>query len=537
MLQTVTELFLDTYFLFDAIAGKLFGERKLLFDKLYSAFLLPEKERKKLFSATQANVVSEVKTYEDYARMCRIRKFSSLTESPIDDGFYETLAVKGGALKKIKQLKFDEYLGGTETAVCKFLSDTADMGFVSSLCLLGFLQCEGIFVPRNEKHGRKNLEKAAQWNCIEGILLALAYDEGNRQKNANRLYTVTRGTLYDGMSQAAQAAYGLNDLKKVPESRLLQKAFGANILKPELYIKQFARLIFSDVLSLKDKEGVLFSGNQGTVAETADLPLKLSPGDLPFSKQAMEELPLTREKELGGILNCALGFDMRRDSAYRPLCVSGDSEYLLKLYLSAIGKAFSSAHVERIDVADLNEYDFEPTKNNVFVRSCDEDKENVYLLYFKGEISERVLTAAKNFLNGDKRRKFRLQRPSLDIDLSAVLPVCFADRQNAAGLKALCDVVTLAPVSATEKPDLLAYIRKVKAKQYKMKSVKFDDAAQKALASYCVERAESLVDKAVRTHRRADSLTITAAMLGEIAGGEAETRAHYGFGGAGNESE
>ncbi len=537
MFNSITELFLNTYFMFDAIAGKIIDNAKMLFDKLYSAFLLPEEEREGLFAATQSEVVREIESYGDYAQVCRIQKFSELAEvGRIPCEAYDMIAVKGGALKKIKQFGLEEYAEGTETAVCKFLGETANMGFVSSLCMLGFLQCEGIFVSKNEKLGRKNIGKAAVWNSIEGILLALAYDEKSRQKNLDRLYTVTQGTLYEGISDMAKQAYALSEAKLVPESKLLKKAFGATILKAEVYAPQYARFIFSDVLSLKDKERALFSGHKEAITATADLPLKLTCGELPFDSRALEVLPLKREQEQGIIVSIVSGADMRTDSTYRPICICGASEYLLGLYAEAIGKAFPSAHIERIDVADLDEYDLEPTMNNIFIRSCDEDRQNVFMLMCNGEIKESVLTAVKNFLQSDKRKKFRLQRSSAVIDLSAVLPICFCDKYNARALKAHCDAVTLASVNDAEKIDIISYILQEKAKKYRVTDLQLDAPAQAMLMRYSIDRTESLFDTAVRYNRGKTSVTITAEMLKEIIG-DMGTKSKYGFGGAGNESK
>lgn len=536
MFNTITNLFLHTYFMFESVAGKLVGNSRLLFDKLYSAFLLPETEREKLFAATQAEVVREIETYGNYAQICRIQKLSAHTDlDGIPVELREIIAVKGSALKTLKQNGHDKQVDETETSVCNFLNDTANEGLVSSLYILGFLQCEGMFISKNEKLGRKNLNKAAVWNSVEGILLALAYDESNRQKNLDRLYTITCGTIYDGISNSAQKAYLLREAKLAPENKLLKKAFGAAILKSDVYVSQYARFIFSDVLSFKDKERALFSGHREVVSETADLPLKLHCESLAFAPAAIRELPLKREVEQDKICNIISYADMRSDPAFRPLCVHCDSNYLLDLHVAAIGKAFPSAHIERIDVADLVEYDFEPTKNNVFVRSCDEDKQNVFIITCKGELRVGALNAVKNFLQSDKRKKFRLQHPGVEIDLSAVLPVCFCDKQNVAALKPYCDVVTIAAVNATEKYRLVSYVLHEKSTLYNVADLQMDAEAKDALMSYSIDNVERVLDRTLRYNRGLNCATLTAELLKEFSGGDSCATNKYGFGGAGNE--
>lgn len=537
MFSITTELFLQNYFLFQNLIGKLCDE-ELLFDKLYAVFLMPESEKNELFALTRRDEVQEIATYSDYAQTCRIDKYAELAEIDLksDGDLRDMIAVKGDALRKIKQFGFDEFAVATETEKYKQLTQTANMGLIPSLCALGFLQCEGIFADKNFRCGIKNFERAAKWNSVAGILFALHYDEKKRPVNFNRLFTMAKGTLYEKIYNAAISSYGFTQTPKaVPEVKMLIKAFGAGILKPDVYASQYARFIYSEVLAQKDKERTLFSGHKEIIAETADLPLKLTQDSICFNKDELCDLPILRENEQDKIYRAMLNSDMRSDSDYRPLCICGESEYLVKLYLEAVNKALASAHIERIDVFDLNDYDFEPSKNHVFVRSCDEARQNVYFLYFKGTIREPIMCAVKNFLQSDKRRKTRLQHPSAIIDLSTVLPVCFCDKQNARLLKPYCDVITLAPVSAPEKPDMLAYILHAKSIKYKFKGVQADDSAQKMLAPYSVDKAEKLIDKAVRYHIGEDTLNITEKMLQEYDDTGAGQK--YGFMGANNESK
>ncbi len=539
MFNSLTELFLQNYFLFENIAGKMIVNTRLLFDKLFTVFLVSETDRAVLFDLTQCNKVRDIATYGNYAQFCRMQKYAELSEieSDVVSEMQDLISIKGNALRRAKQFGFEDNVA-TETAACKFLTESANGGAVTSLNLLGFLHCEGIFVEKNLHLGIKNLDRTAKWNNVEGILLSLYYSENDRKINLDRLYTVTRGTPFEDVYVKAVKRYDMSYKAHVlPEAQILKKAFGAGILKPELYMAQYARFIYSEILGLKDKERALFSGHKEAISETADLPLRLTCGEIAFDASAFQVLPLTRDEEQERIFRIVCNSDLRKDPAYRPLCLCCDSDYLLNLYLSAMGKAFSSAHVERIDVADLEDYNFEPTGNNLFVRSCNEKKQNVYFLCFKGYIKDPIMNAVKNFLQSDKRKKFRLQHPAAMIDLSAVLPVCFCDRQNARALRAYCDVVTLLPVSKAEKPNVIAYITHTKSERYKMKSIDVDVSVQKFLAEYSVDKAEYLIDKAVRFYRGTERLLLTAAILKEVSIGETGMSPKYGFGGADNESD
>ena len=109
--------------------------------------------------------------------------------------------------------------------------------------------------------------------------------------------------------------------------------------------------------------------------------------------------------------------------SYRPVCISSDSDYLLDKYASEITNGFLDANVERINVSELREFDFEPTKNNVFIRALSENKPNVLLLVFKGEINDRTRELTKSIICTSMRSKYRLTNPSVTLNLGCVLPV------------------------------------------------------------------------------------------------------------------
>ena len=538
MFNTQTELFLNTYFTFRGIAGKLAGDDEFLFRRLYEAFLLPEEGEPRLRALTERREVKEIESYSDFAQYCRLQKYAQLVgeDEPSDAELQDAIAVKGGALRTIVSLKLNEYAEATQSSICKIITDTANKGLIPSLCILGFLQCEGLFVRKDIRHGLENLDRAARWNSPEGILLALYYDGENREKNVNRLYTALDGTPYKDIVEAAQRAYKIKTVKRLHENKLLRKAFGAGILTPEVYVSQYSRFLFSDILLPKDKERTLYSAQKGTLSETADLPLKLAFREIGCDRAAFSQSPLKRDEEQTKIFEALSNSDLRACSSYRPLLVSVDSEYLMSLYLEFAEKIFTDARVEKIDVADLSEYDFELTKNHVFVRSCEEKRSNVYFLCFKGEISPRVMETVKGFLCSEKRKKFRLASPALVLDLSAILPVCFCDRANARILKNYCDVVTVSPVTEAEQQDIIEGILHEKEKLYGVSEVRLDPAVLKKLTRLSIDRAEAAIDRIVRLHRRkGEVVTITEELLtAEVKDGN---DGGYGFGGVNHENK
>lgn len=532
MLNAITEIFLTEYFTDESIALPLIGDANKLFDKLYDVFLLPESDKDRLRALVMSDDVRSVKTKGDYARLQRVRTYGELIGAETDASaeLDEILSVKGEALKAVAELGLVSVVG-TPIAAYKHLSEFSNNGSLVALRILGLLQCFGVEIMGGSYHsGVKCLKKAAQWNCTEGMLLALYFDEDTRAENITRLSTVVHGTPFEGLVELAEKRYGVKANGYSPENKLLKKAFRARVIRPDVYAPQYARFIFSDVLDIKDKEQLLFADSKEAVSETADLPLKLDEDMEICEDVSRDAVGEGRAAELDKILACAMSGDLRTEPSYRPLCVCTDSEYLRSGYAHAVAGVYKNANIEYIDVNALTEFDFEPSKNNIFIRSCNEDVCNVYMLSFVGEIRPGILDAVKNFLQSDKRKRFRLARPSVDIDLSPILPVCFCDKANAKTLKQFCDMVSVAPVGAEEKREILAAVISALQKRYSSVKIEIEDDAMRTLAEYTIDKAESVIEKIIRFNRkRKAAIVITTQMLKDgIYGSDVIP---YGFGG------
>lgn len=533
MLNNQNELFLSEYFFFRSALGKLVKDPRRVFDVLAQIFLIPASEVDGLYALAEDKLVADVKNYADYLQFCRIKKYVALTggDGEVPAEIEDVIAVKGEALARAYDLKLDGRL--TESTVFRAVTEGAAHGTVAAMRILGFIQCEGIYTDRDLAAGIKNLQKAAGWNNVESMLAALYYN-ADRQADINRLSTVAEGTVYRAFPALAQSRYGAKANGTVKESKLLNKAFALGKLTPEVYSAQHARIILSDMLDPRDKERAMFSPNDQAISEVAELPLKLHSVDFTLDSAAFDDMPFIRQKEQERIALCLTNSDLLERSAFRPLCVCADSEYLRKLYSRHIRAAFKTAHVEYIDVAGLDDHDLQPTGKHIFVRSCDEDSFNVYFMSFVGNIPERVMQEAVEFLQSRRRKKFCLLSPGVVIDLSKVLPVCFCDKQSAKELKKYCDVITVGAVSAAERR--AAYDDMVASKQrlYGAKSVTLDEAATLRLNELSVDGAESVIDSVIKYNRSKAETVITPALIEECAGAHTEKH-RYGFGGDGDE--
>lgn len=534
MLNNQSELFLSEYFFCRSVLGKLVKYPKHLFDRLGEIFLIPHDDIDGLYALAEDKLVADVNNYADYLQFCRIKKYVALTggDGDVPAEIADVIAIKGEALARAYDLKLDG-TRLTESAAFRTVTEGAAHGTVAAMRMLGLIQCEGIYTDRDMAAGVKNLEKAAQWNSVESMLAALYYN-AERQADINRLHTVADGTVYRAFPALAEAKYGIAADGEARESKLLNKAFALGKLTPDIYSAQYARIILSGMLDSRDKERTIFSPNNQAISEVAELPLKLNSGAPAPDCTAFDDMPLVRQKEQERIRICLGNSDLLERSAFRPLCVCADSEYLRKLYTRYIRKSVAAAHVEYIDVAGLDEHDLQPTGKNIFVRSCDEDSSNVYLMSFVGSIAGGVMQEAVGFLQSRKRKKFCLLSPGVVIDLGKVLPVCFCDKANAKELKKYCDIVTVGAVSASEKPSVYADIVASKQRLYGAKSVTLEDGAAAKLNELSIDGAESVIDSVIRFNRNKAETVITPALIGECA--TARTEKHrYGFGGDGDE--
>lgn len=512
MINATHEMFLSEFFIIRAILGNTLTEGEKLFFGLGKMFFLSEESLRRLFGAVEAREVAEIQSEQDYARYLRMSRYARMVgaDDGTDSAVEEMIRIKGNALTDAKNLKLVPEADASRNAVYNYLSAAADEGMVCALRVIGILQCEGVFLERNTAAGLKSLGKAADWNDVVSLLALLAYGK-DKAFNISRLHMVVRDTPFARLYDAAKAKYREPAVCEVKEVELLNKVFNSGVLKRETYVPRYARVLYGKALCFKDKENAMFNDRE-YLATIVGLPLKLSSDAQPLHHEPVATL-FGRESEQNAVTNALENGDLRRLSAYRPPCITGDCRFLLNQYAEAIAAGFGG-HTEVIDVGSLTEYDLEPTANNVFIRSADEDADNCYLLFFIGDVPQRAMNSAVAFLQSDVRAKFHLNSPCATLDLGDVLPVCFCDKQNAKRLRLYCDVLTLAEIKAEEKPLVICDIVGRKSRLYGVADVRITDDALGMLQGYDADSAEKILDEAIRAFRRENAaVTLTAQSL------------------------
>lgn len=536
MLSATVELFMSEYFLIKAVLGKHLEDSEKLFMALCKIFLIPENDAGELYRLSDNPTARAITTDKDFLQHQRMLKYSHLigTADECNPEWEEIAKIKGSAILFAQSKKLFPNADASRNTVYTCLVSAATCGKVSALRITGILQCEGIFFGKNERLGIKTLSKAADWNDTVSTLALLLYCKDIRGFNMTRLKQEVTDTPFEELYEIAAKEYGGAYTGQIEEVKLLNKAFNSGALKREMCDPKYVRILNSTALSIKDKEKVVFTQSKELVGVIADLPLKLnSSKTAPIDFKPISKTIINREKELGTVVNALKNSDLRELSSYRSLCLCCNSKFILDMYAQAIRTKSANTHVEVIDVAELSEYDLEPTLNNIFVRSIDEDRDNRFLLFFHGDIPERKIDTVKSILQSTRRRKFYLNSPNVTLNLGAVLPVCFCDERNKQILKPYCDVIQLSEVTADEMPTAIKDIIASKEKVYGFSSIKLSGDASEIFKGYDIDTAEKLIDEAVRARREKGAvIALTREILQEYAA--ANGKQIIGFGGGTN---
>lgn len=475
------------------------ADDKRIFLVVGDIFCKSAEQSGRLFEIVESEAVREVSTVEEYNRYKRTEQYAGLYD--IDMGISEdekaAIDIKGAALIAASSAHLIVYNVTTENGTIHTLMNMAETGCITALRILGFLQCEGFLVKKNLQSGIKNLFKAARWGDVPSALALMKYSEKTRAEAGKILVAAVKNTPYENLPAVIGMRYGTDSKISSQETELIKKAFMQKKIDSDNYDPMYARLVFSEVLSLKDKDKIVFSENKQALSEACDLPLKLKTHVEPRTFRDLPGLLLQRENEKAAVIDFLGKYRFDDKDGGRALCLCSDSDYLLNSYAESIGNLFEGANIERIEIADLIAADTEPTKNDFFVRSINEKKQNVFFLKFKGEPDEIVTKWAKRFIKRDFRSKYRLNSPAVSLDLSSVIVIVLSDTENAKKLSGFTETINLAKISDAEKTIVVRSVADGKGKKYGFGSVAIEADALKILCGISEEKAEKILENVI----------------------------------------
>ena len=507
MITTTNELFLSDYFLFEVSLDGLCKSEDL-FDLICSIYGLQDEveEKQNLCELLRTEALDEIRSEADFKRYCRIKQYNKLTgaKALYSQKVDSLISLKGDALTKSVRNGLFFARKRSESMVLEKLMMLAQGGNRLSLKLLGVLQCEGLGIPQDLSKGLKNLTCAARWGDYTAAIALFRYADDNGRLEAMRLLKgAVENTPYDFLPAKLGARYGVSsDGECSAEVQLLRKVFNLGTINPETYQPGYARLLFSPTLHFREKERILFSGDQRLIHEACELPLRLASESPEIDAEAFAQLSMNRPEEIERIVRGLGDLSLLKEGQIPPMCLSSKSDYVLEQYASAICKALKNTNVTRIDLKDLLVQDLAPTKDHVFLRDLRDDTVNVYLLVFQGNVEYEAFSAAKALLSGKKRSRFHLKEPMLDLDLSAALPICLCDPENARRLKSCVEFVDLSPLTAEEKPAAIRAIASETGKRYGVGSVSLEDPLLDRLCEISAETTAKAIELFIRENRR-----------------------------------
>ena len=516
MLNSIDELMLSQYFTIYTILGDWLIERKKLFYMLAKIFFIQRGEVEKLYNIVNSPELNEVDTLNKFNQRNRLLKYYGLLGkgSLLSPEYEEVIRIKGNVLASLKGTPLEVSKNVPRQVVYNTLITAANAGSVNALFACGLLQCEGIFFDKNFKAGMKKLNNAADWLDIVSLLALIEYDEGSRSYNLARLDIAAYNTPYESLIQAVTSNYDIPQyFGNLSASVLLIKAFAADTLKREQYDAKVSRILNSRVLSIRDKERLIYTASKDLFSTVGNLPLKLGKNGADITHDFNIRLPYNRRKEKDEIEEWISRFP-GSGTGILPLWIVCESEYMQGLYANAFADSLSGAHIARIDVAALTGYDLEPSPGNVFVRNIDEDKFNVFMLSARGELNEQALSIAIKFARGNARGQFHISTLGVALDLSSIMIICFCDKRNAGAFKQHFQIMELKELSAEERKESFDKIINARAKAYGLVSATICDEAYLSMRDCSIDQAEKVLDAAIRLNSaNHKNITITVDMI------------------------
>ncbi len=446
-----------------------------------------------------------------------------------DERVEELIAIKGAVFEKAqKDNLFCAHEKSSGVAYDELVR-LASEGIISAKRLLGILQIEGIYITQDNSVGFENILDAADWLDIPALVTAIKYDNANRQEYLDKLYTVTQKTDYAVIVEQLQIQYGIENFKMSESAKVLDKSFAIGTAKRDVCSSQHLRVLRSNVLSDKDKRAVLLSGSKELVPAVCRLPLQLFSGKIRTSDGVRAVLDRTEENAV--IMRALENNDLRNRDFYRSLCISSNSDYVRDAYADFIGKVFPESNIVNIDIASLLPTDLDSTDNNVFVRNCHENEDNVYIIRLAGKIDERIVNLVKTFTTSSNRRAFAISRFGINIDLSAVLPIFVCDGKNAQLLDGSISVVKVAEIAEDEKPLVLTELMDKKQAEFYVCEITLEDSAKEILLNFSVGKISNVLDQAILSQRIDNDPIILSVETIEKFIGDKRAFGAYGFGG------
>lgn len=532
----IIDQFLKEYFIFDSILDRTFDRKKLL-GIVYNYMGIIKENLDKLYDLLQDEDLKLITNMSDYNRTNRILEYNRLYNNNNSDNsdLLHLIQIKGNALSLLYKNKLDVV---TSSDSYQELINLSLKGNVLAMRVTGVMYIEGIYFNKNLKKGLSLLRKTAKWNDINSCF-ALLYYSSKLSKDELSLYnidkkelttilnTLIESNLYDSCIDDIYSKFNLdtNLMNKTNNDvKLVKKGISSLRLDENKYEKNYSRLLFSRIISNKDKEKILFSDFKGLLSSACDLPLQL---DYKYNLINNIPNPFNNLKVNELINNAFRKIPLLTNDNYKPLSIVSESKYILNEYNKYFEEVFEDSNIIKVNLSGLTLYDLEQNENNIFLRNIDDSKNNVIVLNMTDYIDNNIIRLVSKFISSKERKMFNVTNLSLTLDLSKVLVICLMDNQNANYFKDLTEVIKNDKLTECDVLNEIDMIINIKKDEYSIESVCIDDELKSLLKVKPIDEVYSILDESLRNSYGLSEAILNKDLLNE----SSNVCNHYGFGG------
>lgn len=508
MFEYLLEPFLVQFYLLESICGGFLQpeERRAMFLELARVFCIPQGEMlEEYYRESESEDFRAIDDMIGYERLCRTIEFAGnigqdVALSPRDRLI---LAQKRKAMAAKAELFGKGRNITRETAVAD-LTTKAMGGNIDAMNCLAYMEYHGIFLCKDPENAISRARLCARWNDLFGNLFCIAYDRGNRQSYYDTLYTVLRsGNQQQAFTHICAFTGHNGQCQKCSEARIMEKAFGMEVVKRNIFDRNFAKVAFSRILSAEDKEKILLNRQAEAIDALAEIPFDVSTREtMTFRQDCAQRLPLRREDEIRKILqNFAVAMSCPGD-VYNPLMIVAGDEFLLQMYSRMLRCGLGDTPVVEIDAGTLTPMDFSGSKDNVFLRGLCETRcaNTVFLVKDCQELTAALADELVKVLDYSYRCKYKLFQPAVSLDLSGIRFILLSGGKTAPVMKLAqcCDTVFSQRIRGEEKAAVIDAIFRDRARAYGREKLTMEEPCRGYLTTFTSGQVRQIVDGAIR---------------------------------------
>ncbi len=512
-------MFLNAYFLADVLFSRFCKRQEMreIYDKYADIFLVKSRAwLDESWEIISSDLFALADNTADFNRLFRLTK-----QYPecISDAEEYILSQKASAV----QIKSDILLTGEDVpfdSILRVLERRADGGDTDCISLLGFLEYHGIFFPQNVERAKKRFKTAALWNHPFSILMGAAYTTAASFYH-KKLCALLHGSSCEEVVRYLQEALPMPPATAPDRVALaLEHAFCQGTLQACRLNTDVMKVMCSAVLSENEKYKLVKTAREKE-SFSPEIPLNASRStEIVVDLNKLQPASKTREAELEQIRTNLSMIDLRASSVYRPLLVICEDELVLDFYRETVKSCFASSALAQVTLSDRDKNIFSHSEENVFLSALDKAHDrNVVLLIDRCELlGEEGALELASYLKGETRKRYKTaSTPSVEIDLSGILPILFATERPESSLLECCDVLLAGELSREEFRAVLTKELDKKKGDFVLSSLTMETDVPDFLYDYSSDTVMALVNKAIAQSRLTESdVSLTVPMLAGI---------------------